>query len=87
MFYVTEDISKNLVSVETLSLEDFFIEINLRGQKNLLLYSSNPHRDNISIHLKFKIYIYHSMIMLLYQGVLTGKKMKTVPILFVTGTF
>ena len=51
LFYVRKDIPAKLLSVETLPTESFYVEINLR-KKWLVSCSFNPHRDNLSNHLK-----------------------------------
>ena len=42
--YVREDIPSNLLSIETKPIEGFYVEQNLRDDKQLINCSYNPHR-------------------------------------------
>ena len=50
--YVREDIPVELLSVEPFPAEFLFVEINLREKKWLVCWTYNPHKDNMSNHLK-----------------------------------
>ena len=52
LFCVTKDVPLKLLSVEPLPTECFFVEINLRKRKWLVCCSYNPHKDDISNHLR-----------------------------------
>ena len=54
LLYIREDIPSKRIKKVTFdeSFEGFFIEINLRSKKWLLGCSYNPHRDNITPHLR-----------------------------------
>ena len=64
LLHVREDIPGKLLSVEPLTTECLFVEINLRKRKWLVCCSWNPHKDNVSSHLqlikKKKIDLYSS---------------------------
>ena len=63
LFYVGEDITVKLLSVEPLPTECIFFKINLRKRKWLVCCSCNPHKDNISNHLQLirkKLCLYSS---------------------------
>ena len=47
MLFVREDIPSNLVEAEAKPIESFYIELNLRNDKQLLICSYNPHKNNI----------------------------------------
>ena len=52
LLYVREDISSNLLEVETKPIEGFYIEINLHNDKWLINCSYNPHKNMIGNHLR-----------------------------------
>ena len=51
MLYVREDIPSNLLKVESLPIEGFYVELNLRSENWLINCSYNPNRDVISNHI------------------------------------
>ena len=51
LVYVREDIPSKLIPMQSSSIEDFLIELNLRCKKWLLSCSYNSHRSLISEHL------------------------------------
>ena len=61
LLYVREDITTNLIEVETKRIKDFYVEINLRNDKLLINCSYNPIKNMIGNHLgglKEKLVIY-----------------------------
>ena len=52
MLYVREDIPSNLLKVETLSIEGFYVELKLRSENWLISCSYNPDRNAIGNHLE-----------------------------------
>ena len=50
--YVQEDITSNLLSIETNPIEGFYVELNLRNDKWLINCSYNPHKNMIGNHLQ-----------------------------------
>ena len=51
MLYVREDITTNLIEVET-TVKDFYVDINLRNDKSLINCSYNPIKNMIGNHLR-----------------------------------
>ena len=51
MLYVREDIPSNLLKVESLPIEDFYVELKLRSENWLINCSYNPNRNVISNHI------------------------------------
>ena len=49
--YIREDIPSSLLNSDV-SIEGFFVELNLRKKKGLLHCSYNPHKNQIKNHLK-----------------------------------
>ena len=52
MLYVREDIPSNLIKIESLPIEGFYVEVKLRKAKWLINCSYNSHRNAISNHLE-----------------------------------
>ena len=52
MLFVREGILSNLVEAEAKPIDGFYIELNLRNDKWLLICSYNSHKNNIGNHLK-----------------------------------
>ena len=52
MLYVKEDIPSNLVKVESLPIEGFYVELKLRSENWLINCSCNPNRNAIDNHLE-----------------------------------
>ena len=52
LLYVREDISSNLLEVETRSIEGLYVEINLHSFKCLINCSYSPHKNMIGNHLR-----------------------------------
>ena len=51
MLYVREDIPSNLLKVESLPIEGFYVELKLRSKNWLINCSNNPNRNAISNHI------------------------------------
>ena len=51
MLYVREDIPSNLLKVESLPIEGFYVELKLRSENWLINCSYNPNRNAISNHI------------------------------------
>ena len=51
MLYVREDIPSNLLKVESLPIEGFYVELKLRSENWLINCSYNPNRNVISNHI------------------------------------
>ena len=49
---IREDVSTNLLEVETKAIEGFYVEINLHNDKWLINSSYNPHKNMIGNHLR-----------------------------------
>ena len=52
MLYVREDIPSNLLKVESLPIEGFYVELKLRSKNWLINCSYNPNRNAIGNHLE-----------------------------------
>ena len=52
LLYVREDISTNIIEVETKPIEGFYVEINLCNDKWLINCSYNSHKNMIGNHLR-----------------------------------
>ena len=52
MLFIREDISSNLLIIETQPVEAMFVEINLHNKKWLINCSYNPHKSLIENHLQ-----------------------------------
>ena len=52
MLSVREDIPSNLVEAEAKPIECFYVELNLRNGKWLLICSYSPNKNNIGSHFK-----------------------------------
>ena len=52
MLYVRADIPSKLLSIESLPMEGFYVEINLQKKKWLLCCSYNPNNNAIKSHLE-----------------------------------
>ena len=52
MLYVREDIPSNLLKVESLPIEGFYVELKLRSENWLINCSCNPNRNAIGNHLE-----------------------------------
>ena len=52
MLYVREDIPSNLIKVESLPIEGFYVELKLRSENWLINCSYNPNRNAIGSHLE-----------------------------------
>ena len=52
MLYVREDIPSNLLKVEFLPIEGFYVEVKLRSENWLINCSYNPNRNAICNHLE-----------------------------------
>ena len=52
MLYVREDIPSNLLKVESLPIEGFYVELKLRSENWLINCSYNPNRNAIGDHLE-----------------------------------
>ena len=52
MLYVRADTQSKLMSLESLPMEGFYVEINLQKNKWLLCCSCNPNKNSIKSHLE-----------------------------------
>ena len=52
LLYVREDIPTKLTEVETKPIEGFYVEMNLRNNKQFINCSYNPHKNIIGNHLR-----------------------------------
>ena len=52
MLYVREDIPSNLLKVESLPIQGFYVELKLRSKNWLINHSYNPNRNAIGNHLE-----------------------------------
>ena len=52
MLYIREDIPSNLLKVESLPVEGFYVEMKLRSENWLINCSYNPNRNEIGNHLE-----------------------------------
>lgn len=59
MLYIRAYIPSKLVSIETLLMESFYVEISLQKQKWFLCFSYSPSKNAIKSHLEIlKSYLY-----------------------------
>ena len=52
MLYIREDIPSNLLKIESLPIEGFYVELKLRSKNWLINCSYNPNRNAIGNHLE-----------------------------------